>query len=486
MAETHGGVGTHLSICSNSATQVSKTPLRLEDSQGLVPQKSCSTSESPVPRSTLKSARTAVCQNPQSAASQGSSPKLRGPGVFLEVLRARSIPAVTLATQATALQMSKLIQHGPRPHTDITRYSPIWGESDQGQRPGSIVRKQKPHSPRTPGVPGTGATRFISGESGIGVSSSVGVTGPSARLPDPPPGHFPRLGLTPALGPPGLGKATGPGERPRPQDGRAHMPLRTAAGAAPVSYCDELKGAESVALRGGGCAAERRVRERFGLGGGGTGAAESLRARLAARRRHSPRRPHAPPRRRDVRLVAGNIRTLWSPLRASDEPRPNHCPRHAPSRPLTVGTAPPPVARARAPRSDLGLRGYGVRKCSADPGAVRGRTGCCYPPRLSGCGRGCESHLLCGPFQEQGASLRPLLTNCRFLLLGFLVYRRASVTPQKIPRPLSGAEQDGHGPDAEKVSAHQTTRCRTRWVSYTYFKDHDLGCLGFATPVLPS
>lgn len=42
----------------------------------------------------------------------------------------------------------------------------------------AVLLESNHHSRRTPRVPVTGATRFISGESGIGVSSSVGAAGP--------------------------------------------------------------------------------------------------------------------------------------------------------------------------------------------------------------------------------------------------------------------------------------------------------------------
>lgn len=138
-------------------------------------------------------------------------------------------------------------------------------------------------------------------------------------------------------------------ERPRPQDGRAPVQLRTAVGAATVSYSDELKEAESVALRGGRCAAERRGTQRLGLRGGGTGAAEPLRRRLAARR-PIPAPPQPVPRL-NVRLVAENVRTLWSPLRAAEEPRQDHCPRHGPSCPSTVRTRPPRPVSVRVRRA---------------------------------------------------------------------------------------------------------------------------------------
>lgn len=146
------------------------------------------------------------------------------------------------------------------------------------------------------------------------------------------------------------------------------MPLRTAAGAATLSYSDELKEAESVALRGGRCAAERRGTQRLGLRGSGSGAPEPLRRRLAARRRHSlpvaaRLAPECATRRGKCShaLVAAS-RRRGTPTESLSATRPI-LPIH------TADPAPSPRLRARAPRFDPGL--WGDRSGSAP--LTRGR-----------------------------------------------------------------------------------------------------------------
>lgn len=63
---------------------------------------------------------------------------------------------------------------------------------------GNVVQKQKPQSPRTPGMPDWGHEIYFRRIRHRGFSVCAWEW-PCSLLPSPPPGHFPQLGLTPAL-----------------------------------------------------------------------------------------------------------------------------------------------------------------------------------------------------------------------------------------------------------------------------------------------
>lgn len=121
------------------------------------------------------------------------------------------------------------------------------------------------------------------------------------------------------------------------------MPLRTAAGPTTLSHPEKLKAAESAASGDGGCAAD----------GAGDGASASEAAGPG------PLRPSAGP-------SPPPGLSCDSSGKRSPAPVPTSYPRRTPSVSLAatrailaIGRGGPEAAPARAPRSDLGLRGAG-------------------------------------------------------------------------------------------------------------------------------
>lgn len=245
-----------------------------------------------------------------------------------------------------------------------------------------MLSKSKNHS--LPGRPGclTGATGFISGESGIGgigVSRSARGSGPAACS-QPSSGPLPATGPDPCSLTPGPGKHMAPRERPRPQDGRAHVPLRTAAGATTVSYSESPRKRTARLW-------ETEVAQQSGATEGASASEAVGPGPLTASAGASPTGdatppPPRPPRRPDVRR-----KWLHEPLLAARTNRVRIAARDA--RHLGHWQQRPPPSQSRScacaalrPRA----AGRRERKCSADPRAVRGRASCCYPPGLAGSG----------------------------------------------------------------------------------------------------
>ncbi|XP_053057614.1 translation initiation factor IF-2-like [Acinonyx jubatus] len=222
-----------------------------------------------------------------------------------------------------------------------------------------------------------------------------------------PPTEPALCSLTPGAGPV-------PRDRPRPQDGGAHVSLRTAAGPTTLSHPEKLKAAESAASGDGGCAAD----------GEGDGASASEAAGPG------PLRPSAGP-------SPPPGLSCDSSGKRSPAPVPTSCPRRTPSVSLAATRAILAIGRG-GPRSSscacAALRpraaGRRERKCSADPRAARGRAACCPPTWLAGSGSqvpgggaGTGRRAGSGRISETTAHL---LRAPAQPPLGFLVYRRAS------------------------------------------------------------
>lgn len=126
-----------------------------------------------------------------------------------------------------------------------------------------------------------GVTRFISGDSGIGVSPTARNARPPRPLPSALPGHSPDR-ARPLLSDP-WGRPGSQGQAPPPRWRRPCAAENGSRPHYPFSF-REAEGSGERGSRGWRVRGRRRGRRRLGLGGGGTGASATVRRPLAAPR----------------------------------------------------------------------------------------------------------------------------------------------------------------------------------------------------------